>query len=228
MWQEPRTWIARFSPAFAVALVACSMARGQDVRTNYLPGTDFSKYRTYSWADIPGGGRPDEIVETEIKQSIDSQLVAKGLTKVDSGTSDSPNAADYPQPPGLPEPSNFPHAADLPHMADSPQMADSAHKADLLVDYQILINQERRWNATGMRNGLGWPGGMDTAMGTATSSTIYNGILVFNIYDAATKKLVWTGFAVKEINLSKDQQKNRRNLDKATQKLLKDFPPRGR
>jgi hypothetical protein len=52
------------------------------------------------------------------------------------------------------------------------------------------------------------------------------GTLVLNIYDPAVKRLVWKGFATKEINLSKNQQKNRRNLDKATQKLLKDFPPK--
>jgi hypothetical protein len=77
-----------------------------------------------------------------------------------------------------------------------------------------------------MRDGLGWPGGMDSAMGSATSSTINVGTLVLNIYDASAKQLVWTGFATKEINLSKEQQKNQKTLDKTTRKLLKDFPPR--
>jgi hypothetical protein len=218
--------MARFSPALGLALIACSVARAQDVRSNYVPGTDFSKYHTYSWMTIGGFGHPDQILDAEIKQSIDSQLVGKGFTKVDSDTPDSARAASVPQPLGLPQPvgltqpPSLPQAPGLTRTADS---ANNANSADLLVDYQIGVQQEKQWNAFGMRDALG--GGMSTASATATSSTINNGILVLSIYDAATKQLIWRGFAVKEVNLSKDQQKNRKNLDKATQKLLKDFPP---
>jgi hypothetical protein len=51
MWQKSRNWKAKFGPALVLALVACSVTRGQDVRTNYMPGTDFSKYHTYAWVD---------------------------------------------------------------------------------------------------------------------------------------------------------------------------------
>lgn len=76
--------------AFALALVACSVTFAQDVRTNYMPGTDFSKYHTYAWVDevqgVPNvGGRPDQILDTQVKQAIDSQMVAKGFTKVADG-----------------------------------------------------------------------------------------------------------------------------------------------
>jgi hypothetical protein len=179
---------------------------------------------------IGGIGHPDQILDAEIKQSLDSQLVGKGFTKVDSGTPGSPHSADFPKAPDLPQPPALPQtSAGLPQppdplrTADSANNASSAHPADLLVDYQIGVQQERQWNGFGMRDALG--GGMGTASATATSSTINNGILVVSIYDAATKQLIWRGFVVKEINLSKDQQKNRKNLDKATQKLLKDFPP---
>jgi len=218
MWQEFQNWTARFSPALGLALIACSVVHAQEVRSNYVPGTDFSKYHTYSWVIIGEIGHPDRILDTEIKQSIDSQLVGKGFTKVGSGTPGSAHTADFPKAPDLPQP------PDLPRTADSPNNANSAHPADLLVDYQIGVQQERQWNAFGMRDALG--GGMSTATATATSSTINDGILVVSIYDGATKELIWRGFVVKEINLSKDQQKNRKNLDKATQKLLKDFPPR--
>jgi len=52
--------------------------------TNYPPGTDFSKYRTYKWVMIGPSGARDQILDAPIKQSIDSQLTAKGLTKIDS------------------------------------------------------------------------------------------------------------------------------------------------
>src|SRR5580704_18793142 len=90
MWQESRNWIAKFGPALVLAVVACSVTFAQDVRTNYMPGTDFSKFHTYAWVnDVQGvaavGGRPDQILDAQVKQAIDSQMAAKGFTKVEDG-----------------------------------------------------------------------------------------------------------------------------------------------
>ena len=87
MWQKSRNWTANFGPALVLALVACSVTYAQDVRTNYMPGTDFSKYHNYAWIDevqgVPSvGGRPDQILDAQVKQAIDSQMAAKGFTKV--------------------------------------------------------------------------------------------------------------------------------------------------
>jgi hypothetical protein len=93
MWQKSRKWAAKFGPALVLALVACSLTYAQDVRTNYMPGTDFSKFHTYAWVDevqgVPAvGGRPDQILDTQVKQAIDSQMAAKGFTKVVDGKPD--------------------------------------------------------------------------------------------------------------------------------------------
>jgi hypothetical protein len=144
-----------------------------------MPGTEFTKYHTYKWVSIQGGAHPNQIVNAQIMQAIDSQLAAKGLTKTDTDT------------------------------------------ADLFVGYQVAVNQEKQWNAYGMGGGIRWGG-----MGTATSSTISNGTLVLDMYDPATRQLVWTGTATKTLNPSSKQEKNQKNLDKAMQKLLKDFPPK--
>lgn len=53
------------------------------VRTSYAPGVNFSKYHTYRWVEIKHQQHPDPSVDVQIKQSIDSQLGAKGLTKAD-------------------------------------------------------------------------------------------------------------------------------------------------
>jgi hypothetical protein len=58
-------------------------------------------------------------------------------------------------------------------------------------------------------------------MATASSSTIIIGTLVLDLYDPATKQLVWTGNATKTIDPSSNQEKNQKNLDKAMAKLLK-------
>jgi hypothetical protein len=81
---------AKFGPALVLALVVCSVTFAQDVRTNYMPGADFSKYHTYAWvSDVQGvpavGGHPDQILDAQVKQAIDSQMVTKGFTKVQDG-----------------------------------------------------------------------------------------------------------------------------------------------
>ena len=93
MWQTSRNWTAKFGPALVLALVACSVAYAQDVRTNYMPGSDFSKYHTYAWVDevqgVPAiGGHPDQILDAQVKQAVDSQMAAKGFTKVVEGKPD--------------------------------------------------------------------------------------------------------------------------------------------
>ncbi len=163
----------------ALMLLVCGVAVAQDVRSNYMPGINFSSYHTYKWVVIDGSQQPNQIVDAEIKQAVDAQMSAKGFTKVDSDT------------------------------------------ADLYVGYQIALDQERQWNAFGMGGGIRWGG-----MGTATSSTITNGSLVLDMYDKSKQQLVWTGTATKTLNPGGNQEKNQKNLDKAMQKLLKNFPPK--
>jgi len=163
----------------ALLLLTAKTLTAQDVKYNFMPGTDFSKYHTYKWVSIEGGGHPNQIVDAQIKQSVDSQLTTKGLTKSDSD------------------------------------------KADLYVGYQIAVEKEKQWNGYGMGGGIRWGG-----MASATSSTINVGTLVLDLYDPATKQLVWTGNATKTIDPSSNQEKNQKNLDKAMAKLLKNYPPK--
>ena len=60
----------------------------QDVTYNFMPGTDFSKFHTYKWVNIEGGAHPNQIIDAQIKQSVDSQLASKGLTKTDADNAD--------------------------------------------------------------------------------------------------------------------------------------------
>lgn len=168
------------SSALLVSLLLISrIVIAQDVHTNSMPGIDFSKYHTYKWVLIEGASHPNQIVDAEIKQAVDAQLAAKGLTKTDGD------------------------------------------KADLYVGYQTAVDQQRQWNGYGMGGGVRWGG-----MATATSSTINVGSLVLDMYDPATKQLVWTGTASKTLDPSSNQQKNEKNLNNAMAKLLKNYPPK--
>jgi hypothetical protein len=171
--------LIRIGAALAVVLWASIVTAGQDVRYNFMPGTDFAKYHTYKWVSIEGGAHPNQIVDAQIKQSVDVQLASKVLTKTDSD------------------------------------------KADLYVAYQVALNKEKQWNGFGTGGGLRWGG-----MATATSSTISVGTVVLDMYDPATKQLVWTGNATKTLDPSSNQEKNQKNLNKAMAKLLKNYPPK--
>jgi uncharacterized protein DUF4136 len=71
-----------------VVLFAWGAALAQDVTYNFAQGTDFSKFKTYKWVGIPGAEQPDQILDQQIKQSIDSQLATKGLSKTDADSAD--------------------------------------------------------------------------------------------------------------------------------------------
>ena len=71
----------------ALLLVIAGTLSAQDVRYNFMPGADFSKYHTYKWVNI-GGAHPDQIMDAEIKQAVDSQLASKGLAKTESDNAD--------------------------------------------------------------------------------------------------------------------------------------------
>jgi hypothetical protein len=161
----------------ALLLLAATKLTAQDVRYNFMPGVDFSKYRTYKWVNT-GDAHPDQIMDAQIKQAVDSQLALKGMTKTDDD------------------------------------------KADLYIRYRTAVDQETQWDGwgTGRRFGGG--------MASWTSSTISVGTLVLEMYDPGTKQLVWTGSATKTIDPSSNPEKNMKNLDKATAKLLKNYPPK--
>jgi hypothetical protein len=63
-------------------------------------------------------------------------------------------------------------------------------------------------------------------MANATSSKISVGTLVLDMYDPGSKQLVWTGRATKTLDPKANQEKREKNLDKAMQKLLKNYPPK--
>ena len=71
-------------PAAALSiglLFFCGFGLAQDVTWNALPGTSFSAYHTYQWANC-GNAHPNGILDSEIKQDIDAVLSQKGFTKV--------------------------------------------------------------------------------------------------------------------------------------------------
>lgn len=73
----------------------------------------------------------------------------------------------------------------------------------------------------GYYRGWGW-GGVGSS--TTTVSEYTEGTLVVDIFDAATKTLVWRGVAQDELKAK--QNKREKQASKAISKLLRDFPPK--
>ena len=80
--------LAMVAAVFGVLSIGVGAARAQDVTVNYVPGTDFSPYKTYTWVEIQGAEKPDQIIDTQIRQALDKALAASGLTKVTGDKSD--------------------------------------------------------------------------------------------------------------------------------------------
>jgi Domain of unknown function (DUF4136) len=66
-----------------VAFIGMALfAYSQDVHYNYDRGANFASYKTYQWVDLPGHV-PDQLIDRDIKRSVDEQLAQKGLTRVE-------------------------------------------------------------------------------------------------------------------------------------------------
>jgi hypothetical protein len=76
----------------ALLAVACSVspAIAQRVRVDYDHGASFSRYKTYSWAQLsepqsPVGQFPNQLMHDRIVRFVEEALAAKGLKRVEKG-----------------------------------------------------------------------------------------------------------------------------------------------
>lgn len=179
-----KLFATRFALALGALFVVASYAEAQKVATNYDTSVDFAKYKTYKWVTIDGAKYPNQLMDTQIKQAVDSTLRGFGMTMKDSDP------------------------------------------VDVYVAYTIAVQQSTAYNTFGTGGGpygggWGWGGGMSTT----TPETINTGTLVVDLYDPGMKQLVWQATATKQMNPSSDASKNQKNLQKAVDKMFKDYPP---
>jgi hypothetical protein len=97
--------------------------------------------------------------------------------------------------------------------------------ADVGVAAHAATQKERTLNT--FYDGFGggwrwrWGGGFGTA--TTTVQTYEVGTLVVDVFDTHTKEAVWRGTSEK--TLSSNPEKNAANLNKAIDKMFRNFPP---
>lgn len=178
-----------FPTVLLLLLAGATSVLAQDVRYNFDSTANFASFKTYKWVALEGNKPPNEIVEKQIRESIDAELGKKGLTQSQSD------------------------------------------EADLFIGYQVAVDSEKQFTSysTGYGYGPGWYGrgwyGAGGGMTTGSTSTILIGQIALDMYSPAPKTLVWRGVASKTIDPKAKPDKQKKNLDKAMAKLLKNFPP---
>ena len=88
MHRQINRGIVSIVAAIAFVLLMCASAAAQDVKYNYAMGTNFSKYKTYKWVDVPRENHPDQIADQQIRTAIETTLGTKGFTKATGDAAD--------------------------------------------------------------------------------------------------------------------------------------------
>ena len=81
---------ARILGAAALTLVVCACG-GIQVNSDYNPNTDFTRFRTYAWAEGSGSlddPRMTDLVDQRFRRAVESELVSRGWEKTASAEPD--------------------------------------------------------------------------------------------------------------------------------------------
>ena len=73
--------------AMAGGLLLAAACAGQPVTTDYSPSTNFSQYRTFALVMPPDSGA-QQLLDQRVRNSVQAQLLAKGLTQTDRASAD--------------------------------------------------------------------------------------------------------------------------------------------
>jgi hypothetical protein len=95
------------------------------------------------------------------------------------------------------------------------QKVQEDQKPDLLLTASGGMKEQTSYTAMGMR---GWGGGM----GSITPQQNVIGTMIVDLFDAKTQSLVWRGIA--QDSLSTNGNKNQQIVQKAVQKMFKQWP----
>jgi hypothetical protein len=98
--------------------------------------------------------------------------------------------------------------------------------ADLYIGYQIASNGDKHLNHYAIGAAYGSTAGATSGTGGATTTTIHSGQLVLDMYDSEKKQLVWRGVVSNAIDPDAKPDKKQKHMDKAVERLLKDYPPK--
>jgi hypothetical protein len=108
----------------------------------------------------------------------------------------------------------------------------AASDPDVFVVYHMAFDKEKDISTYSSGYGgygaYGWGWGGGWAGGTTTTQVrdILVGTLVIDLADARQGQLVWRGMGVKEVNTQTNPEKRDKSINKAVEKIFKNYPPK--
>jgi hypothetical protein len=192
-------------------------ALGQNVQTDFAHQANFSQYKSFSWAVVKAA---DSLWETRIKNAVSAQLSGKGWILADNGKTQDNDRTQADNRPVFPFPTlPPPPSTALPEPTSS---CPTSAPCVAMVAIQTTKTQKSLQGFYSGWGGLGWSGFRDGNI-NISEQDYQAGTLVIFMFDAKTKQLLWRGTA--EGTLSDKTDKNEKKLEKAVEKMFKDFPP---
>ncbi len=101
---------------------------------------------------------------------------------------------------------------------------EAASNPDVLVAYHASFDRNLEITASGF-------GGYRLAgprSGTARVEEIVVGTLAIDMVDAQSRNLVWRGMATKELDAKASPEKKEKNINRAAEKIFRNYPPASR
>lgn len=176
--------------------------RGFDVRRQYDPDADFSRYDTYRFAggevlERPGDEPLDrERVDGALRAAVERVMADRGFERV----------------------------------TDQPEVlirytAGARRKADLQRSPAAAGGPgvgRTSWDTPGAWRPAGWAGGADDEWWGREYTA---GTLILDVYDAATNTLVYRAYCEGEVTSGLSAEEAQRRADRLVEAALRDFPP---
>jgi len=100
---------------------------------------------------------------------------------------------------------------------------EAGAKPDLLVAYHATFDRDAQ--LTGFSSGWGPYRFPASGSGVVRAEKILTGTLIVDLVDSRTQNIVWRGTASKEIDTNADPGKRDRNINRAAERLFKNYPP---
>jgi hypothetical protein len=105
---------------------------------------------------------------------------------------------------------------------------EPSENPDVLVAYYAIFNKELliNWFSSGWGGDFGGFGFDRDWSGSARAEEEWIGTVVVDMKDVKTRTVVWRGIARKEVDVKASPDKRDKAINKAAEKLLKDYPPK--
>jgi hypothetical protein len=100
-----------------------------------------------------------------------------------------------------------------------------SNQADLYIAYQIASGNNKHFSQYNVGASNGSAAGATSGAGGANITAVHSGQVVLDMYDSATKQLVWRGVISSAIDANAKPDKKQKHMDKAVAKLLSNYPP---